>query len=92
MPRTKKRSTRSGVPPHPPTGGRPDLREDEPVIPSTIPHGRTARRLEWAHLPPHIRADQARSLARALRKGDPESRGVITQAFKEKILEFLPGR
>jgi pyruvate dehydrogenase (quinone) len=43
-------------------------------------------------LPPHIRADQARSLARALRKGDPESRGVITQAFKEKILEFLPGR
>jgi hypothetical protein len=26
------------------------------VIPTTIPHGRTARRLEWAHLPPHIRA------------------------------------
>jgi hypothetical protein len=26
------------------------------VIPSTIPHGRTARRLDWAHLPPHIRA------------------------------------
>ncbi len=23
--------------------------------PSTIPHGRTARRLEWAHLPPHVR-------------------------------------
>ena len=43
-------------------------------------------------LPPHIRADQARALASALRKGDPESRGVITQAFKEKILEFLPGR
>jgi pyruvate dehydrogenase (quinone) len=43
-------------------------------------------------LPPHIRADQARSLARALRKGDPEARGVISQSFKEKILEFLPGR
>jgi pyruvate dehydrogenase (quinone) len=43
-------------------------------------------------LPPHIRADQARALARALRKGDPEARGVITQAFKEKIVEFLPGR
>jgi pyruvate dehydrogenase (quinone) len=43
-------------------------------------------------LPPHIRADQARSLVSALRKGDPESRGVITQAFKEKIIEFLPGR
>jgi pyruvate dehydrogenase (quinone) len=43
-------------------------------------------------LPPHIRADQAKSLVAALRKGDPEARGVVTQAFKEKILEFLPGR
>jgi pyruvate dehydrogenase (quinone) len=43
-------------------------------------------------LPPHIRADQARALTRALRKGDPEARGVITQSFKAKILEFLPGR
>jgi pyruvate dehydrogenase (quinone) len=43
-------------------------------------------------LPPHIRADQARSLLKALRKGDPEARGVITQSFKEKIIEFLPGR
>ena len=25
-------------------------------LPTTIPHGRTARRLEWAHLPPHLRA------------------------------------
>lgn len=24
-------------------------------LPTTIPHGRTARRLEWAHLPPHLR-------------------------------------
>ena len=24
--------------------------------PTTIPHGRTARRLEWQHLPPHVRA------------------------------------
>jgi pyruvate dehydrogenase (quinone) len=43
-------------------------------------------------LPPHIRADQARALVGALRKGDPEARGVIEQSFKEKILEFLPGR
>jgi pyruvate dehydrogenase (quinone) len=43
-------------------------------------------------LPPHIRSDQARALMKALRKGDPEARGVITQSFKEKILEFLPGR
>jgi hypothetical protein len=26
------------------------------VIPSTIPHGKTARRLEWLHLPPQVRA------------------------------------
>lgn len=25
------------------------------MIPSTIPHGRTARRLEWSFLPPHVR-------------------------------------
>ncbi len=43
-------------------------------------------------LPPHIRSDQARALVAALRKGDPEARGVITQSFKAKILEFLPGR
>jgi pyruvate dehydrogenase (quinone) len=43
-------------------------------------------------LPPHIRSDQARALAKALRKGDPEARGVISQSFKEKIIEFLPGR
>jgi pyruvate dehydrogenase (quinone) len=43
-------------------------------------------------LPPHIRADQAKALVSALRHGDPESRGVITQSFKEKVLEFLPGR
>jgi pyruvate dehydrogenase (quinone) len=43
-------------------------------------------------LPPHIRSDQARALMKALRKGDPEARGVITQSFKEKIIEFLPGR
>ncbi len=43
-------------------------------------------------LPPHIRAEQAQSLVAALRKGDPEARGVVTQSFKEKILEFLPGR
>jgi aminoglycoside phosphotransferase (APT) family kinase protein len=27
-----------------------------PASPSTIPHGRTARRLEWSHLPPQVRA------------------------------------
>ena len=26
------------------------------AVPAPIPHGRTARRLEWPHLPPHVRA------------------------------------
>lgn len=29
---------------------------EDGAVPSPIPHGRTARRLEWAHLPPHVRA------------------------------------
>src|SRR6266480_902481 len=43
-------------------------------------------------LPPHIRVDQAKAFVSALRKGDPHGRDVISQSFKEKILEFLPGR
>ena len=43
-------------------------------------------------LPPHITTEQAKSLAKALRKGDPDARGIIAESFKQKILEFLPGR
>jgi pyruvate dehydrogenase (quinone) len=43
-------------------------------------------------LPPHISVKQARAFVSALRKGDPHGRDVVTQSFKEKILEFLPGR
>jgi pyruvate dehydrogenase (quinone) len=43
-------------------------------------------------LPPHITLEQARSLASALRKGDPNAAEVIRQSFKQKIAEFLPGR
>jgi pyruvate dehydrogenase (quinone) len=43
-------------------------------------------------LPPHITVEEARAFVSALRKGDPDMRSVITQSFKEKILEFLPGR
>jgi hypothetical protein len=32
------------------------------VIPTAIPHGRTARRLEWAHLPPGVRREVERRL------------------------------
>jgi hypothetical protein len=29
---------------------------------------------------------------KALRGGDPDARGVVTESFRQKILEFLPGR
>jgi pyruvate dehydrogenase (quinone) len=43
-------------------------------------------------LPPHITVKQAKAFVSALRHGDPHARDVISQSFKEKILEFLPGR
>jgi pyruvate dehydrogenase (quinone) len=42
-------------------------------------------------LPPHITVEQAKHFLSALR-GDPHSRELITESFKQKVLEFLPGR
>jgi pyruvate dehydrogenase (quinone) len=43
-------------------------------------------------LPPHITVEQAKHFLKALKGGDPHSRAVITESFKQKVLEFLPGR
>jgi pyruvate dehydrogenase (quinone) len=43
-------------------------------------------------LPPHIKFEQAKSMALALAKGDPDLAGVIRQSFVQKLREFLPGR
>ncbi len=43
-------------------------------------------------LPPHITLEQAHHLMNALRKGDPDAREVMNQSFRQKVLEFLPGR
>jgi pyruvate dehydrogenase (quinone) len=43
-------------------------------------------------LPPHIEFEQARNLAAALVKGDPDRRAVLEQSLKQKLREFLPGR
>ena len=43
-------------------------------------------------LPPHITLEQASALMSALRRGDPGAGEVIRQSFKQKVLEFLPGR
>jgi pyruvate dehydrogenase (quinone) len=43
-------------------------------------------------LPPHVTFEQARMFARAVVRGDPGRRGMIEQALKDKLEEFLPGR
>jgi pyruvate dehydrogenase (quinone) len=43
-------------------------------------------------LPPHITLEQAKHFLTALKGGDPHSRALITESFKQKVLEFLPGR
>ncbi len=43
-------------------------------------------------LPPHIKLEHAKALTSALLKGDPDARGIIRQAFKHKVEEFLPNR
>jgi pyruvate dehydrogenase (quinone) len=43
-------------------------------------------------LPPHITLEQAKALTSALLEGDPHSRRIIEQSFKQKMEEFLPGR
>jgi pyruvate dehydrogenase (quinone) len=43
-------------------------------------------------LPPHITVEQAKSFMHALRGGDPHARAMITESFKQKIVELLPGR
>jgi pyruvate dehydrogenase (quinone) len=43
-------------------------------------------------LPPHITLEQAKSFISALRGGDPNARHMISESFKQKLLELLPGR
>lgn len=43
-------------------------------------------------LPPHITFDQAKSFAKSLFKGDPETLGVIRQSFKDLVQQYLPLR
>ena len=45
------------------------------MIPTTIPHGKTARRLEWVHLPPHIRAVIERRTGSPVVEADSQTAG-----------------
>jgi pyruvate dehydrogenase (quinone) len=43
-------------------------------------------------LPPHVGAEQAKNLAEALIKGDPDRGDVLEKSLREKMIELLPGR
>jgi pyruvate dehydrogenase (quinone) len=43
-------------------------------------------------LPPHITLAQAKSFMSSIKGGDSSARAMITESFKQKVLEFLPGR
>jgi pyruvate dehydrogenase (quinone) len=47
---------------------------------------------EMPPLPPHVTFEQAKALASAIRHGDENARAVMRESFKQKVLEFLPGR
>ena len=47
---------------------------------------------EMPPLPPHITLQQAKHFLTAVRGGDPNARAMIRESFKQKVLEFLPGR
>jgi pyruvate dehydrogenase (quinone) len=40
-------------------------------------------------LPPHITFEQAKKMAQAMAKGDPERVGVMEKSFRGKLAEFL---
>jgi pyruvate dehydrogenase (quinone) len=40
-------------------------------------------------LPPHIRVEQAKGMAKAIYRGDPDRGGMIRQALKGKLAEFV---
>ena len=43
-------------------------------------------------LPPHIKLEQARALAQALRAGDPDAGSVLRESVRQKLAEFIkPG-
>jgi hypothetical protein len=45
------------------------------VLPTTIPHGRTARRLDWEHLPPALRAEVERRLGSPVVAAESQTAG-----------------
>jgi pyruvate dehydrogenase (quinone) len=40
-------------------------------------------------LPPHIRFEQAKKMAVAMAKGEPDRRHIVTESIKGKVTEFV---
>jgi pyruvate dehydrogenase (quinone) len=47
---------------------------------------------EMPPLPPHITLEQAKMFLSALRGGDPNARAMISESFKQKMVDFVRGR
>jgi pyruvate dehydrogenase (quinone) len=62
------------------------LSADRPVVLEALVSG------DVATLPPHITQEQAMHFLRALRKGDPEERGIIVESVKQLVAGVLPHR
>jgi pyruvate dehydrogenase (quinone) len=60
------------------------LRADRPTVVEAVTDP------EVPPLPPHVKYEQAKHLAQALIKGDPEAQAVVKQAVKDKVEDFLP--
>jgi pyruvate dehydrogenase (quinone) len=41
-------------------------------------------------LPPHITFEQAKSMSKALLKGDPDRRAIVRQTFRDMVEDFVP--
>ena len=59
------------------------LAADRPVVYEAITDP------EQPPLPPHIRMEQATSMAKALLGGDPKAGRIIRQSLKGKLAEFV---
>ena len=58
------------------------LNADRPVVYEAITDP------EVPPLPPHIRLEQAKAMAQALAKGDPNAMRIVKQSIKGKLQEF----
>ena len=44
---------------------------------------------EYPPMPPHIKLDQAKSMAKALVSGDPNRGRIIKESIRGKVAEFV---